>query len=623
MKKQGIFYFALVPFVMMGCVKEGFHQQNLDDNILKISPSLEGESRSSDAFKGNDLSLSINYGDGDTYNVTNVEWTKGDGGSWTSSKKVFVKNETATAKVCAYSPYIESATTDQEHVEFSIESDQSEEENFNKSDLLAYVNDSYEISSSTMSIPFKHRYSLVDMTIDVVGNEAQTPSEVKFKAKNSVSFNALNYSEVELEATAEEITPLTVADGNHYQVILPPQTINGEDFVTLKIGETPYTYKPGNNLTLEPGKKLTLKLNVGKYGITVESINTEDWGQTTLALGPIGNWTDYASASEPAKDDEGYYKIYSAEELAYIAKNKNNTKLKIKLYDDIDLSSHYWDIPLQFIGTNISSGDARSELSGQNHKIIGMNQKNLYNCGLIGTSHTLIVKDVLIEEPVIIREGTSQGGFVGCLLSNFAGNPNIYIFNVHVRNAYIKVNTKNTCGGIIGKMNGYGALTASSFDGVIDIPEGVTDVTCGTLVGQTGIQNAVAMCYSSGELNIEANTSGTVSAFVGKYDLSTLQNVYVEGCYSTAKLNGVTAFIQGDGSNLDILFDQWNVLGTPDWGDCSQVNNYLGKFYAGLPMVGTSGAPKLWIHNFSDKYKYIPNPDQSTSEKFPYVLEKR
>lgn len=251
--------------------------------------------------------------------TTNNTWTGGETVSITFNKEFYSKeyvadtygnltctdpfywtknNETAT--VTAW--YQKGKSYTSAPSSFWIETDQSTEEGYAKSDIImACQNVSF--NDAKKNLRFKHLTAKViinlkgkESTVENVNTAKVTLinllNVVQFTATPSDDLSGISVSQTALGAYVDQVTPYECANPpNGYQksvqALLPPHYAGGTtNFIKITIGDFPgknYFYRPSpTECNLQSGKQYTYNITVSNSGITdvstdVKLTESEEW----------------------------------------------------------------------------------------------------------------------------------------------------------------------------------------------------------------------------------------------------------------------------------------------------------------------------------------------------------
>ena len=305
---------AMVAGILTSCSKDdtaalidGQNNNYPADGMVRISTTLgdaqvmsraEGEGTPA-TYTGTNLSLSVDYGEGDKYTRPNILWNN-TSGAWVQDLTVDAdpmlwKSSTTAAKIYAFAPHVGDATTDLTAVPFSVQADQSAEGAILASDLVGYQTDNFVPGSSldklnALNIAFTHRLSKLTVNL-TYGNqypEGELPAIKNLEVINtnlSATYNAQTLA-VTASTAAGNIKAATVKT-NSYEAILVPQTVAASTklvLVTLADG-TKLSYTTPADQLFEANKQYTLSLRIGKDKLEVGSVTVDDWTTGTPITG--------------------------------------------------------------------------------------------------------------------------------------------------------------------------------------------------------------------------------------------------------------------------------------------------------------------------------------------------
>ncbi len=214
------------------------------------------------------------------YNCTNRE-VKYDNGWTIQGEQLLWKSNDATVTYYAYLPYT-GTVSDATNYAFTVQTDQSTEDNVKASDLLC-TGQQPATPGTALDITFKHALSKLNVTLKK-GSELEDGQNLTFtsvKLSNCATTTTVNLFEGTFGNTtnSQTITLYAATENEQYECILVPQTFAQ----SLKVEITDnngkvYTFKSDNELTFSSGKQYTLNLTVGRDKVTTDNISAESWG---------------------------------------------------------------------------------------------------------------------------------------------------------------------------------------------------------------------------------------------------------------------------------------------------------------------------------------------------------
>ena len=215
------------------------------------------------------------------YNCTNRE-VKYDNGWTIQGGQLLWKSNDATVTYYAYLPYT-GTVGDATNYAFTVQTDQSNENNVKASDLLWTGGRQDATPGTALDINFKHALSKLNVTLTKGSelDEGVTFKSVKLSnCATKIVVNLLEGTFGNTTNSGQTITLYATTENKQYECILVPQTFAQ----SLKVEITDnngkvYTFiKSDNELTFSSGKQYTLNLTVGRDKVTTGTISAESWG---------------------------------------------------------------------------------------------------------------------------------------------------------------------------------------------------------------------------------------------------------------------------------------------------------------------------------------------------------
>ena len=172
--------------------------------------------------------------------------------------------------------------------------DQSTAEGIKASDHLYSSNTVTPSETGTISIPFDHIMSKLEIKVTLrtqYGASETNPitSAIAFGSATSATYSPAEETPWSTPSAVSDIS--LCPSGSYsaaertatYEAILIPQTIDANTFgVKVKIGDKTYTWTSANAVTFEGGKKYTLNLTLGKNELTLNTISVSNWNEKTV-----------------------------------------------------------------------------------------------------------------------------------------------------------------------------------------------------------------------------------------------------------------------------------------------------------------------------------------------------
>lgn len=382
---------------------------------------------------------------------------------------------------------------------------------------------------------------------------------------------------------------------------------------------------------------------------------------TALAASAANESAWDGTTSEPRKDASGVYQIGTAEELAWLAAEINNSSNNSQNYSavltaDIDLGYRPWTP----IGCYVDWRDNhpyRGVFDGQGHTVSGLYVTALSNgyAGLFGyTSGNTTIKNLTVEGEIRL-EDVSTAKYIGGIVGE--ANAKLESCVSRVRISAAGFGTRDTCavGGIAGKLSD--AMTDCRFEGSIDITcksggayisggvgglagnaaggtltrcvnTGAVTVDKGTgvggIAGITSREVTFTQCANTGHISNDTTAviggadkpKGGTGGILGLTD-TTYHKVVIDGCYNTGTVSGsyiVGGILGGEGSsgNENLTVQNCYNAGTLDAGTRTVRIGALagypieGRYCEGLYVrSGSARAANGWISDQGDSIAVV------------------
>lgn len=269
---------------------------------------------------------------------------------------------------------------------------------------------------------------------------------------------------------------------------------------------------------------------------------------TALAASAANESAWNGTTVEPGKDASGVYQIGTAEELAWLAAEINNSSNNSQSYSavltaDIDLGYRPWT-PIGCYVDWQNNHPYRGVFDGQGHTVSGLYVTALSNgyAGLFGyTSGSTTIKNLTVEGEIRLEDVSTTAKHIGGIVGE--ANAKLERCVSRVRISAAGFGTRDTCavGGIAGKLSG--AMTDCRFEGSIDITckRGGAYISGGVggLAGNAA-GGALTRCVNTGAVTVDKGTG------VGGIAGITSREVTFTQCANTGHIsNDTTAVIGG------------------------------------------------------------------------------
>lgn len=270
---------------------------------------------------------------------------------------------------------------------------------------------------------------------------------------------------------------------------------------------------------------------------------------TALAASAANESAWDGTTVEPGKDASGVYQIGTAEELAWLAAEINNSSNNSQSYSavltaDIDLGYRPWT-PIGCYVDWQNNHPYRGVFDGQGHTVSGLYVTALSNgyAGLFGyTSGSTTIKNLTVEGEIRLEDVSTTAKHIGGIVGE--ANAKLERCVSRVRISAAGFGTRDTCavGGIAGKLSG--AMTDCRFEGSIDITckRGGAYISGGVggLAGNAA-GGALTRCVNTGAVTVDKGTG------VGGIAGITSREVTFTQCANTGHISNDTTAVLSSG----------------------------------------------------------------------------
>ena len=213
------------------------------------------------------------------YNCTNRE-VKYDNGWTIQGGQLLWKSNDATVTYYAYLPYT-GTVSDATNYAFTVQTDQSTEDNVKASDLLC-TRQQPATPGTALDITFKHALSKLNVTLKKGSELDEGVTFKSVKLSNCATATTVNLTDgtTDTATKSQTITLYAATENEQYECILVPQTFAQ----SLKVEITDnngkvYTFTSNKDLTFASGEQYTLNLTVGRDKVTTGTISADPWGE--------------------------------------------------------------------------------------------------------------------------------------------------------------------------------------------------------------------------------------------------------------------------------------------------------------------------------------------------------
>lgn len=327
---------AFMAAMLTGCSNDSdlAHSNFPDDNIIRVTAGVNGAVTRAETLGtelNSNFSLTVINKDplkenerDNIYSYGNKFFQK-NGSEWICNTPLLWQDADTKVDVAALAPAINEMTFNGiynymqkiQTLEYSISDNQETKSEVNKNDLLYYYQSDLVPrtalnSDGKLDIQFNHAFSMIDIIVTLGTEYSKKENPInkvivggsKLKATVDVT-NRNGYGvayastegenpETDITTTPGTFTKATTDEENSeakFSCILIPQKIDANKFkVTLKTSSKTYVWTSPNAITLETGRRYTLKLKMGKDVVTAQNgnISAGSWKEGTAPDSSLG-----------------------------------------------------------------------------------------------------------------------------------------------------------------------------------------------------------------------------------------------------------------------------------------------------------------------------------------------
>ncbi len=171
--------------------------------------------------------------------------------------------------------------------EFTVNTDQSSDDNYKASDLMVGAPESNPVARTTDAVKLTFKHLLTKVNINLTNGDGFSDSEfssIKVSVLNTNPKATFSVKGQTAQASTTETTTKDIIAGDGLSTsslkcsaIIVPQTVSGStDFIKVEVGGGKYIYKLAAQTTFSASHVYTYNITVNKTGLTVTS-NITDW----------------------------------------------------------------------------------------------------------------------------------------------------------------------------------------------------------------------------------------------------------------------------------------------------------------------------------------------------------
>lgn len=306
---------------------------------INISVGLQTRANDSAFETEDEIGLYVVNYDGTTVGTLKLEGNQADnaqftfdGSKWDSTEDIYWKDQNTSADFYAYYPYSATIASIEEHP-FSIQTDQSVEDNFWASDFL--WGKSAKVSPTPLAVPIKTNHIFSRAVIDIKPGNGFTEDAWNTAVKSVCISEVKTSATIDLStgvATATgnvgAITPLTISTTGStitYKAMMIPQDIaDNSKLIVVTVDGTDYVYRKGFTFKANTEHSFSITVNKTEGGVDMS----------------IGEWTIDDTTNEGDAFEENEEEITNCQ-ILYTSTEKIESEMSNPF--DSTIKSNTWD----------------------------------------------------------------------------------------------------------------------------------------------------------------------------------------------------------------------------------------------------------------------------------------
>lgn len=306
MNKLSFLPLGLAMLTLASCSSDEMEQQSMNQpTAINLVSSVGQSTRSANVnlqkvqiASGVEVGVFAKTTTGYIIGGDNAKVTADGNGNFTGTTLYF-PTDGAAVSVNAYAPYNAAfAGKDGEAVSFSVQSDQSSDNGYLKSDLLCGAptgTNSFTKDNPTVALNFEHKLSKLTVKFTLADDTDVDLKGAAVNIVNTLPTTTLKVSDGTLgtaSGTATSIKAVTFAsDATEFQAsaVLVPQTVAAGSFVQVVLADKMLDAKLNSAATFQSGKSYTYNVNISGSGAETKaeivlSSTVTDWVEDATEL---------------------------------------------------------------------------------------------------------------------------------------------------------------------------------------------------------------------------------------------------------------------------------------------------------------------------------------------------
>lgn len=288
--RKSYFLLAASALMIAACSNEESGNQSVQNpEVISLSATVSGGMRASGAnpqdeqfVSGKKIFVEAYKTGVSTATYATGEYTTTDA-SGTLSGTLTYPATGENIDICAYYP----STVNSNTTSFTVQTDQSSDANYQNSDLMYATKATGLAKGSTHNLTFNHALSKIIVNIQAgdgvtAANITSLVSAVKIKNTKPTAGFAITIGAPGTITESGSVTDINITGtGAANEGIIVPQTVAAGEFITVTYKGNDYKYELTADKEFEPGHKYTYTLTLRAGGISLKSLEINDWTPNT------------------------------------------------------------------------------------------------------------------------------------------------------------------------------------------------------------------------------------------------------------------------------------------------------------------------------------------------------
>jgi len=287
--RKSYFLLAASALMIAACSSEESGNQSVQNSeVISLSATVSSGMRASGTTLQNVQFVSgasihveaYKHGEGTAYANGNYTTTDAEG-AMTGSLTYPATG--GNIDICAYYP----STVNSNTTSFTVQTDQSSDANYQNSDLMYADKLENKAKGPTHNLTFNHALSKIIVNIQAgtgVTTDDITTWVTAVNIKNTKHTAGFTITDGAVGTIGEsgETTDINITGTKtSNEGIIVPQTVAAGEFITVTYKGNDYKYELTADKEFEPGNKYTYTLTLNASGISLKSLEINDWTPNT------------------------------------------------------------------------------------------------------------------------------------------------------------------------------------------------------------------------------------------------------------------------------------------------------------------------------------------------------